>query len=349
MQHTDKVHTRHIRHIALVLLTALLVEAGLVGWFTRIPNARAYIPLRVAGSPQAYDWSPSNAPRWFHHDDPTLPQAAYFRAALPPDVGGNAPVFEQELTIMDWVRQQAVVEDAWEAIPGDPIGVHQAMQAGTPAQCGNFATLLAACSASVGLLDVRTWFLLSYDGLGGQGHVANEVWDPVLGKWVFLDPMNNAYVLLDGRPASLLEVREMVLTGQRERLEPVIGENAHTPREELLDLYELVMAVPSLDAAHTPLSSYYGQTWPDRFATRLPDVGGLRYQAKRTAALLSGAKCQVILLDDLARAHSQPMPIRQVKALLAATGIVGLLIGALAVWLAMRGLRLARTRLAHRT
>jgi hypothetical protein len=347
MQHTDKVHTRHIRHIALVLLTALLVEAGLVGWFTRIPNARAYIPLRVAGSPQAYDWSPSNAPRWFHHDDPTLPQAAYFRAALPSDVRENAPVFEQELTIMDWVRRQAVVEDAWEAIPGDPISVHQAMQAGTPAQCGNFATLLAACSTSVGLLDVRTWFLLSYDGLGGQGHVANEVWDPALGKWVFLDPMNNAYVLLDGRPASLLEVREMVLTGQRERLEPVIGENAHTPREELLDLYELVMAVPSLDAAHTPLSSYYEQTWPDRLAVRLPDIGGLRFQARRAAALLSGEKRQVILFDDLARAYSQPMPIRQIKALLAATGIVGLLIVALVVWLAARGLR--DLRLAHRT
>ncbi len=344
MLHTDKVRTRHI---ALALLTALLIETGLVGWFTRIPDARAYIPLRVANSAQAYDWSPSDAPRWFHHDDPTLPQAVYFRAALPSDVGGDAPVFEQELTIMDWVRRQAVVEDAWEAIPGDPISVHQAMQAGTPAQCGNFATLLAACSASVGLLDVRTWFLLSYDGLGGQGHVANEVWDPALGKWVFLDPMNNTYVLLDGRPASLLEVREMVLTGQQERLEPVIGENAHTPREELLDLYELVMAVPSLDAAHTPLSSYYGQTWPDRLAARLPDVGDLRFQARRAAALLSGEKRQVILFDDLARAHSQPMPIRQIKALLAATGIVGLLIVALVVWLAVRGLR--DLRFAHRT
>lgn len=334
------LHPRQIRdrHIVLALLLALILEAGLVALFLRIPDARAYVPLRVATSPEAYHWGPTDAPRWFHTDDPTVTQAAYFREALASEVDDSASIFERELAIMNWVRSQALVVDATQTIPGDPISVHHAMQAGTPAQCGNFATLLAASSASVGLLHLRTWYLLSYDGPGGQGHVANEVWVPELDKWVFLDPMNNAYVLFDGQPASLLEVRQMVLTSQRGRLDPVVGVNAHTPREELLDLYELVMVVPSLDAAHTPLRNYYRQTWLDRLVLRVPEAANLRYLAGRMVALLNGEARQVILIDSLAREYSQPMPIWQAKVVFFAIVGTMLLVEGLVLWLALRGL-----------
>jgi transglutaminase-like putative cysteine protease len=328
--------------MALVLAAALVVEAALVVAFTRIPNARAYVPLRFVNSAEAYDWSPADAPRWFQTDDPTLPQASYFReaAGLGPDAGGET--FEQQLAIMEWVRQQALVVDSVQTIPGDPITVHEAMLAGTPAQCGNFATLYAATSASAGLTGVRTWFLLSNDGPNGWGHILNEVWVPERGKWVMVDPMNNAYVLRDGEPASLVEVREMILTGQRGRLELVVGPNGHTPPERLFDLYEVSMPIVSLAGAHTPLANSYRQTWSDQVVARLPDVANLPFLADRAFALLSGEALQVTLVDDLARERMDRLPIVEIKVLFAAI-IAGGLVIALAslrlVWLGLRRLR----------
>ena len=339
-------HKVSARRVALALLLALAVEAGLVGLFTRIPKARTLVPLRIVDSAAAYDWTPADAPRWFHTDDPTIAQASYFRQAISPEVDADATTFEQELAIMNWVRQQVVVAHATQAIPGDPISVHTAMLAGTPAQCGNFATLFAASSASLGLTETRYWFMLSYDGPNGQGHTINEVWVPELDKWVMLDPMNNAYVLLDGEPASLLEVREAVLTGQRERLEPVVGPNAHTAREDVLDLYELTMIIVSLEAAHTPLTNYYRQTWGDWIVARLPDVVNLPFLADRAFALLSGEVRQVTLIDDLARERMLRLPIWQAKTAFAAMVVGGGVVMGLALWLALLGLHRLRVRLA---
>jgi transglutaminase-like putative cysteine protease len=327
------------RRMALVLAAALAVEAALVAVFARIPNARAYVPLRFVDSAEAYNWSPDDAPRWFQTDDPTLPQAAYFReaAGMGPETGGDT--FERQLAIMDWVRQQALVVDSVQTIPGDPITVREAMLAGTPAQCGNFATLYAATSASAGLTGVRTWFLLSDDGPNGWGHILNEVWVPELGKWVMVDPMNNAYALRDGEPASLVEVREMILTGQRGRLEFVTGANGHTPPERLFDLYEVSMPIVSLAGAHTPLANAYRQTWSDQVVARLPDVANLPFLADRAFALMSGEARQVTLIDDLARERMERLPIAEIKALFAAMLGVGALMAAAALRLAWLGLR----------
>ncbi len=302
------------------LIVSLMIELGLLLSFFSIPNGHAYIPLQVAVSPEAYSWNPDDAPASFQLDDPNIFQAAHFREALESRLKVGQSTFEQALIVMNWVRAQSAVADAAQAISGDPLYVHQAMLDGTPAQCGNFATLFATASTSVGLEQVRTWFLLSHDGLGGEGHVANEVWIPEFGKWVFLDPMNDAYLLLDGQAASLLEVREMLLTGQQERLEAVLGPNAHTSPDGIFDLYSGAMVVPSLAMSHTPLKDFYGQS-----------PSNLPFPVDRALALVQGEATQVILLDDLARDASQPLPIGLAKGLLIAIVGGGLLIAGLLV------------------
>lgn len=339
------VRTRMGR-VTLALLFAMLLEGLLVWTFTRIPKARTYVPLRIVHSEAAYDWSPAGAPRWFHTDDPGIPESAYFREAITSQWDGSPQGFEQQLAIMNWVRQQVVVEDASTSIDGDPISVHQSMLAGTPAQCGNFATLYATTSASLGLTNVRLWFMISSDGPNEQGHALNEVWVPELDKWVLVDPMNNAYVLVDGVPGSLLEVRAAVLNGQRDQLEFVMGPNGHTPPEKMFELYEITMPIVSMETTHTPLRNFYHQTWGDKIAASLPDVANLPLLFDRAYVLFSGEVWQVTLIDDLARQHMPArLPIFDAKATFWAmvvnfVGMLGLSVALL--WVAAKAIVVKR-------
>jgi transglutaminase-like putative cysteine protease len=330
---------RKARPLALALLLAAGLEVLLGVLFSRTPGARTYVPWRVVNSAAAFDWSPADAPRWFHMDDPTVPEADYFRALIEPQIDPDASHFQQALAVMDWVRQGAATAEATRAIPGDPIAVREAMARGTPAQCGNFATLFAASAASVGLTEIRTWFLMGGDGASGEGHVANEVWAAEWGKWVFLDPMNNAYLLLDGQPASLLEVRALVLTGQVDRLEPVAGPNGHTPPDRLFELYDSSMAIVALAPRYNPLIDSYRPAGLARLAGRLPDVAGLRSLVGSLDALLGGRARQVVLIDDLAQAASDPLPIARARLLFAGLLADGLAVAGLTGWLALRGVR----------
>jgi hypothetical protein len=327
-----------VRRLAAVWVGALLIEAALVWAFGRIPDARTFIPLSVTDNPQVYEWAPEDAPRWFHTDDPTVPEAAYFREAIQPEIDPSAATFERQLAIMDWVRRQGVVADAVQPIPGDPITVDRAMLEGVPAQCENFSTLYVAAVTSMGLPNVRTWHFVSGDGWNRFGHIANDVWVPELGRWVMVDPMNNAYALVDGAPGSIIDVREALLTGHAERLEVVVGPNAHTSPERLLELYEQTMPIVRMEAAHTPLRDSYRQTPVDRLIQLLPDVGGLPDDAIR---LVSGEARHVVLIDDLSGERAHQLPIRQAKGVFWATVALGVFIlsmGALLVWLATRRL-----------
>ena len=327
------------KYLVAVLLIALLLEAGLLWLFGRIPQAQTFLPLRVVSDPAIYDWSPDEAPNWFHFDDPTVAEVAYFREAVQPPVDASTSTFEQYLAVMDWVRRQAVVADSTQAIPGDPIAVHQAMLAGIPAQCGNFSTLYVAASTSVGLPFIRVWHFSSADDWNHYGHVVNEVWVPELSRWVMLDPMNNAYVLVDGEPGSVTVVREALLTGQRSRLELVVGPNAHTSSDTLLNLYEGTMPVVRMEAAHTPLHDYYYESWTDQLVGALPEIGGLPHLADRAFTLVSGRALHVTLIDDLSGEASHRLPIREAKAVFG--GIVGVAVVILldCMWLTGLGIR----------
>jgi transglutaminase-like putative cysteine protease len=336
---TQPQRVRKLRPVALALLLAAGLEIILGALFSRTPGARTYVPWRVVESEAAFAWNPADAPRWFQMDDPTVPEGDYFRAALGPQVDAGASAFAQGLAIMDWVRQGATTEEAVQAIPGDPIAVREAMERGTPAQCGNFATLFAASAASVGLTEVRTFVLMGADGASGEGHVANEVWVPEWGKWVFLDPMNNAYVLLDGQPASLLEIRALVLSGETDRLEPVAGPNGHTPPDGLFALYDSTMAVAALAPRYNPLVDSYRPSAVAILSNRLPDMAGLPALASSLDALISGRSRQVVLMDDLAKAASDPLPIARAKLLFAGLVADGFVTAGLLGWLALRGVR----------
>jgi hypothetical protein len=325
---------KHFRkRLVATWLFLLLVEAGLVWEFQQIPNARTLVPLCVTDDPQVFDWSPDNAPRWFHTDDPSVAEAAYFREALQPEIDPSDTTFEQQLAIMDWVRRQAAVADASQTIPGDPITVHQAMLAGVPAQCGNFSTLYVAASTSMGLSNVRTWHFTPGGGWNEYGHIANDVWVPDLGKWVMVDPMNNAYVLVDGAPGSVIEVREALLTGQTDRLEAVVGPNAHTPPERLFELYERTMPIVRMETSNTPLRDYYLQTPAERLIQFVPDIGGLPYYASRVVLLINGEARHITLIDGLSGEEAHQLPVHQSKLVFWAIMILGMVTLSVGAWL----------------
>jgi len=331
-----------LRFAALASLVSSLVCLGL---FLRIPGAQGYVPLRLVDKPDAYEWTPAQAPMWFRTDAPDTPGSEHFQRELQTTVSADESVFSRQLAVMNWVRLQAPVADSILALTGDPVAVQQQMNAGAPAQCGNFATLFTAAASSNGLGPVRLWHLVADDGWSGSGHVLVEVWDPAAGQWVMLDPMNNTYVLIDEHPASLAEVRSAVLHRERTRLQPVIGPRSHTPDPDaLLDVYAQTMTVVSLPAANDPLAFSYAPDTVEAALRQLPvgPVGGLALKAYQ---LLSGRARQIMLIDELSGPQAHRLPIRQAQALFivaVASGLTTLALSAAVMLLAVRSRRGAR-------
>jgi hypothetical protein len=303
------------RLLALIWLVALAAEVGLTLAFQLIPQARSFVPLRIVRDPSAYEWSPASAPSWFHPSSSITPELAALREAIQHSVDPQATTWDRQVAIMNWVRQQALTQEALRPINADPLRTWQAMQAGVPAQCTDFVNLTAAALISMGLPEVRVWHLVAGDGWNQSGHVVVEVWVPERSRWVMLDPMNNAYVLAEGEPASVLEIRSSLLTGQRGGLQPIVGPNSHLPSTLLLDLYAHNMDLVRVESSFTLLADADPPSGIDRVIASLPDVMGLPDLAAQGVRLLNGRARHVILIDTLTSPAAHRLPIRRVKAL----------------------------------
>lgn len=79
--------------------------------------------------------------------------------------------------------------------------------------CSDYTQVFNALALAAGL-EVREWGM-SFDRYSGEGHAFNEIFDPALGKWVFIDSYWSFFVrdARSGKPLSAMEFREHLLTG----------------------------------------------------------------------------------------------------------------------------------------
>lgn len=319
-----------VKRLLVVLAALFVIEIGLLAAFWRIRHARSFLPMRVVDSVEVFDWTPDNAPDWYETDAATLPQSVMLRDAMTPYDNPGNNTFDRQLAVMNGIRKGTPVQDSIAPISSDPLHTWDAMQAGVPAQCTDFAGLMISSLTALEISEARLWHFSSGTAWNSSGHSVAEVWVPELSRWVMLDPMNNAYVMVDGVPGGVTEIREILLGGERERLQPVVNADSHVAPEDLLDFYTFNMDIVRLEPAYTPMADAYNPDTLHQFGARLPGI------PRKTLYLFAGEGKQWMLLDDLSSREAHRLPVWPSKALFVGILVVPVLVGLMTIALGLR-------------
>jgi len=198
---------------AAMLLTVLALNVGrLVLAPTRDASIDA-VRIRNAmvaelGDPDQTNWSPSEIPANYHWE--ALPPPPYFtkiaNQVIPPDA-------QQESALTKAIRIARHLRET--AHHGNPIQAntretYEKIIHGQGGYCSDFTQAFNALALAAGL-QVREWGFTWEDM--ANGHAFNEIWDPALGKWVFIDSFISFYVVnsATGVPMGALEFRASLL------------------------------------------------------------------------------------------------------------------------------------------
>lgn len=186
----------------------------------RIRNAM----VAELGEPAETNWTPSAVPANFRWE--SRPAPAFFTtivgAVLPEEA-------RQESTLAKAVRLARHLRET--AHHGAPIQAstretYEKIVAGKGGYCSDYTQAFNALALAAGL-KVREWGFTWEDM--ANGHAFNEIWEPDLQKWVFIDAFTSFYVAdaATGLPMSALEFRSALLAepGAGEpRVVPIVAE-----------------------------------------------------------------------------------------------------------------------------
>lgn len=192
--------------LLFVLFAVLACKAVPLSEAVRIRNALLF----ESAPPATFDWTPSSRPADFRVDrapaDPVLLQIAT-AAGVRADAA-------------DWVNARAISSYLTEHAAGKGeiddglFVVLRRIREGYGA-CSDFTQAFLGVASAAGIF-AREW-AFSFDGYGGDGHAAIEVFDRQAGRWVYLDVFNNFFVedVTTGRPLSASEFRDVLNGNQR--------------------------------------------------------------------------------------------------------------------------------------
>lgn len=200
----------------------------------RIRNAM----VAERGRPAQTEWRPEAVPADFAWE--SRPAPAFFTAivdaVLPPEER-QAPALAQALKLAAHLHATSR--------PGAPIQAntretYEKIVGGQGGYCSDYTQAFNALTLAAGLA-VREWGF-SWEDMA-NGHAFNEIWEPALGKWVFIDSFVSFYVVdaASGTPMSALEFRASLLgePGAGEaRVVPIVTERfGFDSAEKALDWY----------------------------------------------------------------------------------------------------------------
>jgi len=155
--------------------------------------------------------------------DPKTIGLLQFRRHITPLLKPDWTTVDTIAALRHWTRsQQSSDPQLWRFQPAadsgdvDPGILLEQQHALTPGACRRFGYILAGALVSVGiparLVSLQAFFT---DGLG---HIMVEAWVEDLNKWILVDPTADTMFLVDGRYASLLELRKALLSGSLDRI-----------------------------------------------------------------------------------------------------------------------------------
>lgn len=210
-----------MRHFTSVLLSAALLALLIwlcldVGRLVLAPTREASIDavrIRNAmvaelGEPDRTQWRPEAVPPDFNWE--SRPPPEYFTSVatriVPPDAA-HEPVLEAAIRLARHLRETS---RRGAPIQANTRETYETIIAGGGGYCSDYTQSFNALALAAGI-DVREWGFAWEDM--ANGHAFNEVWDPALSKWIFIDSFVSFYVVdrLSGVPMSALEFRAALL------------------------------------------------------------------------------------------------------------------------------------------
>lgn len=170
----------------------------------RIRNAM----VAELGDPSQTNWQPSAAPSDFKQE--ILPAPPFFVAivkGLAADQSGKESALDMAVRI---ARHLRATSRHGEPIQANTRETYERIVTGQGGYCSDYTQAFNALALAAGL-SVREWGF-AWDDMA-NGHAFNEIWDPELNKWVFIDSFVSFYVVdaTTAVPMSALEFRDSLL------------------------------------------------------------------------------------------------------------------------------------------
>ena len=164
----------------------------------------------------------------FIQQDPDAPKLLAFRRHIASLVTDTDDDISKMVAIQHWVRGQENDEQFYGK-PGqtprpmvdgteEPEKYLEQQRQGVPSACRRFSYILTGALLSAGINARVVSVAESLDPSSLLPHNLVEVWVPNLHKWIMLDPTIDAFVLVNGTPASLLEVYAAARPGSPMRI-----------------------------------------------------------------------------------------------------------------------------------
>ena len=239
---------RRNRRIAIAIGMAVLLAilSFDVGRLVLAPTREASIDavrIRNAmvaelGEPTETEWPPSAIPANYNRE--TLPAPAFFteivEATVPPEARGD-PALAKALRL---ARHLRVTSRHGEPIQANARETYEKIVSGQGGYCSDYTQAFNALALAAGL-DVREWGF-TWETMA-NGHAFNEIWDPDLEKWVFIDAFTSFYVVDadTGTPMGALEFRSSLLGepgAGKAQVVPIVAERfGFKSEEKALDWY----------------------------------------------------------------------------------------------------------------
>jgi hypothetical protein len=137
-------------------------------------------------------------------------------------IAGHGSETDRLINVLHWVHTK-FPHDGSKTAPasnGTEDLMTKCSEGNLTVDCGSLATILNACYSSLGYRSRRI-VCLPEDSTDFDCHSINAVYVPSVGRWVWMDPTNDAYVMDEhGGLLGIMEVRERLIDGRPLRLNP---------------------------------------------------------------------------------------------------------------------------------
>lgn len=194
-----------LRHRFVIILTVFLLSwlmfVTVVPVYVKEPDAEynsASAHQFVIGPNINYDTF-----LWEDYDDtfPVKEDLAWFRVQLDPLVWNLTTDLEKAIVVRKWVAENILVGLGYRYITNGRQILEDMWQGNKTYDCFGAAAISITAYQSVGLQSRL---------IGIEAHVLNDVWINELNKWIVMDAIFNVRYLVDGFPASAVEIHEVL-------------------------------------------------------------------------------------------------------------------------------------------
>ncbi len=157
----------------------------------------------------------------FIRQTPDAPKLVDFRQHIAPLIQPGMDETARIVAILHWVRSQENNDVFYNSrlpiVDGteDPEAYLQQQRRGVPGACRRFSYILTGALLSAGFNARLVLMAATLNRHSPTAHDVVEVWIEKMGKWVLVDPTFDAFVLVDGRPASVLEAYDAAQPGSK--------------------------------------------------------------------------------------------------------------------------------------